>query len=142
MCRLFYNFIITAGHAAGTQTNRPFSVGDQLYYQSEDSLYGGGGVQYLCMPPNMQWNKYDTTPGDYAAFAWVSLRLRFRFLYHRRRGGLDERRAVIYNSEIVSVRHQKYVKTSEWQCYTDRLVLTWRYYTSLAVSVSWLKASL
>ena len=106
MCCLFYNFIITAGHAAGTQTNRPFSVGDQLYYQSEDSLYGGGGVQYLCMPPNMQWNKYDTTPGDYAAFAWVSLCLCFRFLYNRRRGGLDERCAVIYNSEIVSVRHQ------------------------------------
>ena len=31
----------------------------------------GGGVQYLCLPPNPEWNRYDMS-NDTLAFGWVS----------------------------------------------------------------------
>ena len=60
-----------------------------------------------------------------------SLRLR-----NRRRRGLYEHRAVVYNGKTIAIFD--HIETSEWQCYTVRLVLTWLYFLSLAVSVSWL----
>lgn len=72
----FTSLSLFVGHAGSSITSILLSESEEIYYSNGDGYLTGGGAQYLCMPPNMQWNKYDTTPGDTTAFAWVSVSLR------------------------------------------------------------------